>query len=77
MTCRRSLPSHRWDHADRVQRLRAGLEKIAFNAAQLVLALAAAAGISAALYRRAATGEGSEVDVSLLGVGLWLLILSV
>lgn len=36
-------------------------------------ALAAAAGISAALYRRAATGEGSEVDVSLLGVGLWQL----
>jgi crotonobetainyl-CoA:carnitine CoA-transferase CaiB-like acyl-CoA transferase len=36
-------------------------------------ALAAAAGIASALYRRATTGEGSEVDVSLLGVGLWQL----
>jgi crotonobetainyl-CoA:carnitine CoA-transferase CaiB-like acyl-CoA transferase len=36
-------------------------------------ALAAAAGIASALYRRATTGEGVEVDVSLLGVGLWQL----
>lgn len=36
-------------------------------------ALAVAAGIASALYRRATTGEGTEVDVSLLGVGLWQL----
>lgn len=36
-------------------------------------ALAAAAGIASALYRRATTGEPVEVDVSLLGVGLWQL----
>jgi CoA-transferase family III len=30
-----------------------------------------AGGIAAALYQRATTGEGAEVDASLLGVGLW------
>jgi crotonobetainyl-CoA:carnitine CoA-transferase CaiB-like acyl-CoA transferase len=30
-----------------------------------------AGGIAAALYKRAATGEPSVIDVSLLGVGLW------
>lgn len=33
--------------------------------------MAIAGGISAALYRRATTGETSIVDVSLLGVGAW------
>ncbi len=33
--------------------------------------LALAAAISTALYRRATTGEPSEIDVSLLGVGMW------
>lgn len=36
-------------------------------------ALAVAAAVGAALHRRATTGEGTEVDVSLLGVGLWQL----
>lgn len=36
-------------------------------------ALALAAGISSALYRRATSGEAVDVDVSLLGVGLWQL----
>ena len=36
-------------------------------------AMSAAAGISAALYKRATTGEGSEVDVSLLAAGMWQL----
>ncbi len=30
-----------------------------------------AGGIAAALYQRATTGEGAEVDASLLGVGMW------
>lgn len=34
--------------------------------------LALAAGISAALYRRATTGETSVIDVSLLGSAVWL-----
>jgi crotonobetainyl-CoA:carnitine CoA-transferase CaiB-like acyl-CoA transferase len=32
-----------------------------------------AGGIAAALYRRATTGETSVVDVSLLGLGMWML----
>jgi crotonobetainyl-CoA:carnitine CoA-transferase CaiB-like acyl-CoA transferase len=35
--------------------------------------LALAASTAGALYRRATTGEGSVVDVSLLGVGMWQL----
>lgn len=35
--------------------------------------LTIAGAIAAALYRRATTGEPSEVDVSLLGVGMWQL----
>jgi len=35
--------------------------------------LTIAGAIAAALYRRVATGEPSEVDVSLLGVGMWQL----
>lgn len=35
--------------------------------------LVVAAGISAALFRRATTGEGSVVDVSLLATGMWQL----
>jgi crotonobetainyl-CoA:carnitine CoA-transferase CaiB-like acyl-CoA transferase len=36
-------------------------------------ALALAAGVASALYRRATTGEPVELDVSLLGAGLWQL----
>src|SRR5439155_1281130 len=32
-----------------------------------------AGGVAAALFRRERTGEGSEVDVSLLGTALWVL----
>ena len=39
----------------------------------LAAGLAVAGAVSAALYKRAMTGEGSIVDVSLLGVGLWQL----
>ncbi|CUU57589.1 Crotonobetainyl-CoA:carnitine CoA-transferase CaiB [Parafrankia irregularis] len=37
----------------------------------LVAGLALAGGVSAALYRRATTGEGALVDGSLLAAGLW------
>jgi crotonobetainyl-CoA:carnitine CoA-transferase CaiB-like acyl-CoA transferase len=36
-------------------------------------ALAVAGGVAAALFRRERTGEGSVVDVSLLGTAMWLL----
>ncbi len=37
----------------------------------VVGALSVAAAVSAALYRRATTGEASEIDASLLAAGLW------
>ena len=37
----------------------------------VVGALSVAAAVSAALYRRATTGEASEIDASLLAAGMW------
>lgn len=38
-----------------------------------IAGMSLAGGIAGALYRRATTGEGGEVDVSLLGTAMWVL----
>jgi crotonobetainyl-CoA:carnitine CoA-transferase CaiB-like acyl-CoA transferase len=49
----------------------ASMQRPAFG--DVVGGLTIAGAIAAALYRRATTGEAAEVDVSLLGIGMWQL----